>query len=438
MCTNITNYNLSSINCLSSVNNALSNITINNSIKIPKSANSTNTLDANINAGILIKDINSSNGTGNYYMLNVNSSLNGTPYLYFNKNEIIDSTNILSTVENILQDYPLETSNIIVQGGYINFHNGNLNNIYGGSNGVGLRYSSNNTMQFKNYNTDWIEFSDIVSNDKFTELVDVDIYTNPLINNQYVTYNSSIQKFVNTNLSISNDTTPTLGGILNIGNNFLRFGNTTNRLVFNANGIIDNNLLVLKNNTSISNNVNYLEINNNIYDTNPSIIARSSINGNDVGITFETSGSGNIELNASSGGVYINSDSLIVSGFIKNSIYRTSSNPSGYLPLTTYNVPLTNDTILFDFNKDSTIGTYWANIGGGVDGQKLNLIYNNTNTNTNQINVIVNFTSNGIISSSGYGTGLYFNNIGQNATLIYLDDDINAWQLLNNSSEGLF
>ena len=267
-----TNYNLSTINGLSTVNNTLSNITINNSIKIPKSANSTNTIDANINAGILIKDI-TSNGTGNFYLLNVNSSLNGKPYLYFNKNEIIDSTNILSTVENILQDYPLETSNIIVQGGYINFNsinnvssNGTLNNMCQGSNGVGLRYSSNNTMQFKNYNTDWIDFSDITSRDQFKELIDVDIHTNILKDNQYIKYNSNIQKFVNTNLEIINDINPTLGAPLNIGNNLLRFGNTTNRLVFNANGIIDNNLLVLKNNTSISNNVNYLEINNNIYD----------------------------------------------------------------------------------------------------------------------------------------------------------------------------
>jgi hypothetical protein len=456
MSTNITNYNLSTINCLSSINNTLSNITINNSIKIPKSANSTNIKDANLNAGILIKDINSSNGAGEFYMLNVNSSLNGKPYLYFNKNEIIDSTNILSTVENILQDYPLETSNIIVQGGYINFGNSSngsngsnginsdsQNNIILGSNGVGLRYSDKNTMQFKNYNTDWIEFSDVATRDQFSELLDVDTHTNPLQNNQYITYNSISEKFVNSNLSLLIDKNPTLGGNLNIGNNLLRFNNTTNRLVFNSNGIIDNNLLVLKNNTSISNNVNYLEINNNTYDKNPGIIASSSILGNDVGMTLETTGSGNIELNASRGGVYVNADSLIISGFIKNSIYRTSTHPSGYLPLTPYNVPLTNDTILFDFNKDSPVGTYWANIGGGVDGQKLTLIFNNTNISNsinqiNQINVIVNFRTNGIISPSGYSTGLYFNTIGQNATLIYLDDGVYTWQLLNNNSGGLF
>jgi hypothetical protein len=296
-------------------------------------------------------------------------------------------------------------------------------------------------MQFKNYNTDWIEFSDISTRDQVRELLDVDMSTNPLQNNQYITYNSSNDKFVNSNLSIINDRTPTLGGHLNIGNHLLRFGNTTSRLVFNANGIIDNNLLVLKNNTSISNNVNYLEINNNSYDTNPSIIARSSILGNDVGMTLETTGSGNIELNASRGSVYVNADSLIISGFVKNSIYRTSTHPSGYLPSTPYTVPLTNDTILFDFNKDSTAGTYWANIGGGVDGQKLTLIFNTTTTinQMNQLNVIVNFTSNGMISSSGYCTGLYFNTVGQNASLIYLEDGIHAWQLLNNSaSSGIF
>jgi hypothetical protein len=435
--TNITNYNLLTINGLSSLNDKLSNITINNSIKIPHSASTTKLHSENSNAGIFIKDINS-NGTGKFYRINVNSNPTGEPSLYFNNYEVIDTKNLLHELETILDDYPLETSNIIVKGGYINFNNGsNINtiNTQQGANGVGLRYSSNNTVQFKNFDTGWIDLVDITKHDQFAELIDVDIYSNPLKNNQYITYNSNNSKFVNSNLSIIHDINPTLGSNLNVGTYFLRFNNTTNRFVYNSNslaGIIDNNLLVLKNNTTITGNTNYLEINNNVYDTNPSIVARSSIVNNDVGITLETTGVGNIELNASNGGVYTNSDSLVISGFVKNSIYRTSTKTGGYNPNTPWNIPLTNDTILFDFTNSSSQGTYYANIGDGVDGQKLNLIYNNKGSNT--ISVLVDFTSNGIILGTGYGNGLYFDTIGQSSTLIYLGEDINAWQVLNTGS----
>ena len=434
MSNNISNYNLLTINALTNVSDILSNITINNCIKIPKSAISTNQKSDNSNAGLFMKDINSI-GLGKFYRIHVNSEPTANPVLYFNNNEIIDTSNLLHELETLLEDYPLETSNIIVKGGYINFDNGSNINTNQGANGVGLRYSSNNTVQFKNYDTGWIDLVDITKHDQFSELIDVDVVSNPLKNKQYITYNSTINKYVNSNLAIINDINPTLGNNLNVGNYFLRFYNTTNRFVYNSNnlaGIIDNNLLVLKNNTSITGNNNYLEINNNVYDTNPSIIARSDIVNNDVGITLETIGTGNIELNASRGGVYANSDSLVISGFVKNSIYRTSTKIGGYNPSTSWTIPLTNDTILFDFNNGSSAGTYWANIGGGVDGQKLNLIYNNKGANT--INVIANFTSNGIILGTGYGNGLYFDTSGQSSTLIYLGESINAWQLLNTGS----
>ena len=429
MATNITNYNLLTLNGLTSKKNVLSNITINNSIKIPRCENSTNS-----NAGLYIKDINS-NGIGNFYKLHVNSNITNTPSLYFNNHVIIDESNLLNELEHILQDYSLETSNIIVTGGYINFNNGSIPNLNQGSTGVGLRYSSNNTIQFKNYNTGWIDLADITKHDQFSELIDVDVYTNPLKNNQYITYNSSNSKFVNSNLAISNDTNPTLSSDLNIGSNSLRFSNTNNKFIYNSNGIINNNLLVLKNNSTTSGFNNYLEITNNRVEENPIIIARSSIPNNDVGITLQSIGTGNIELNASNGGVYTNSDSLIISGFIKNSIYKTSVHKPDYAPNTQWTVPLTNDTILFDFNNASSAGTYWANIGEGVDGQKLNLIYNNIGKNV--INVSANFTSNGIILGTGYGNGLLFDTVGQSSTLIYLGDYINAWQLLNTGC-GVF
>ena len=441
MTTNITNYNLLTINSLTNKTDPLSNITVNNSIKIPKSENNTNNKSGNSNAGIYIKDINST-GVGTFYRLYVNSNLTVTPSIYFNNNELIDYGNLLGNLEDILQYYPLETSNIIVQGGYINFYNGSIPNSNQGSTGVGLRYSNNNTVQFRNYDTDWIDLVDITRHDQFSELIDVDVTdpTKPLLNNQYITYRSSDAKFVNTNLAIVNDTSPELGGNLNVGNNLLKFSNTISRLVYNSDpstdeGIIEHTLLALKNNTSTTGGYNYLEIANSVQDYNTSIIAKSTIGGNDVGITIQTLGAGNIELNASNGGVYTNSDTLVIGGYVRNSIFRTSSRDTPYLPSTPYPVPLTNDTILFDFGTSAQAGTYFANIGEGLDGQKLNLVFNNKSSNV--ISVIADFSTNGIILGTGYGKGLIFDTIGQSSTLIYLGEGINSWQLLNTGS-GVF
>jgi hypothetical protein len=408
-------------------------ITINNSIKIPRSADSTNKVSDNANAAIYIKDINSSisNNTGIFYPLNVNSLLTTVPSLYFNGDLIISTQNMLSEIENILEYFPIELSNIIVDGGYINFYNGTIPNSNQGSSGVGLRYSSNNTVQFKNFDTDWIDLVDITKHDQFSELVDVDVYSNPLLNNQYITYNATSNLFVNSNLAIINDINPTLGGDLTVGDHFIRFSNSSSRLVYKDNTVIDNNLVVLKNNTTFSGVVNYLEINNADIADDPSIIAKSSVNLN-IGLKLETSGDGNIQLNASLGNIYANSDSLVISGYVQNSIYRTSAKPGGYLPDTTWNVPFTSDTILFDFNSATSTGTYWANVGAGLDGQKLNIIYNNKSSNI--ISVLVDFGSNGVIVGTGYVSGLNFTTVGQSSSLIYLGEDIDAWQVLNTGS----
>jgi len=261
------------------------------------------------------------------------------------------------------------------------------------------------------------------------------------MNNQYITYNSSSNLFVNSNLAIINDSSPVLGGNLKIGNNLLQFSNTTARLVYNSEStpenIIDNNLLVLKNNSTYTGVSNYLEINNADLNNDPSIIAKSTSNLEvDVGISINTIGTGNINLNAQQGNIYANTDSLIVSGFVTSSIYRTSSKPGGYQPDTSWTIPITSDTILFDFSNSSQSGTYWANVGAGIyDGQKMNIVYNNKSSNV--ISVLANFGSNGIIVGTGYSNGLLFNTIGQSSSLVYLGEDIDAWQVINTGS-GVF
>ena len=425
---NQTNLNILTINALTS-NDPLSNITINNSIIIPTSATSTNNPNDNINASIYIKDINSIN-SGSFYPLYVNSNLTTVPSLYFNGDLLIDTTNILSELENKLQYVPLELSNIIVNGGYINFYNGTIPNTNQGSTGVGLRYSSNNTVQFKNYNTGWIDLVDITTHDQFSELIDVDVHTNPLLNNQYITYNATSNLYVNSNLAIVNDINPTLGGDLNAGNYQIIFNNSSATFAYSNSTVIDNNLLVLNNNSTISGAVNYIEIDNADSFSNPAITATSTIS-TDVGLNINTSGNGDMQLNASLGNIYANSDSLIISGYVQNSIYRTSSN-SSYVPSTSWNVPFTSDTILFDFSNSTATGTYWANVGAGLDGQKLNIIYNNKSSNV--VSVLVDFGSNGVIVGTGFVSGLNFTTVGQSSSLIYLADGVDAWQVLNTGS----
>lgn len=423
------NINISSINVLNNINDTLGNVTINNTIKIPCSALTTFSSLNNANACILLKDVNS-NGAGLFYSLKVDSSEYSTPYLYFNSNVVIDESNLLSELENILVNYPLDTSNIIITGGYINFFNGSIPNTNQGSNGVGLRYSSNNTVQFKNYDTDWIDLVDITKHDQFRELVDVDVYTNPLQNNQYIIYDAISNLFVNANLAIINDSNPTLANDLLAGNNSIVFNSTTTDIIYDD-LLRRNPYISLVNNTEYTGTVNYLEFDNADSGYEPSIICRGS--DTNVGLNINTKGSGNIQLNASFGNIYTNSDSLVIGGFMKNSIFRTSSNPGGYLPYTTWNLPLTNDIILFDFNSNSSNGTYWANVSAGLDGQKLNLIFNNKSSNV--ISVLADFGTNGLLVGTGYSNGFIFGTTGQSTSLVYLGDGIDAWQALNTGAD---
>lgn len=426
------NINVSTINVFNTDNNILGNVAINNSIKIPYSSLKTANSSDNSNAGIYMKDI-ASNGTGQFYLLNVDSTeYTPTPYLYFNGNIICDSSNLLSELEQILQFYPLETSNIIVSGGYINFTNGGNSNV--GPSGVGLRFdTSNNTVQFRNDNTDWIDLVDITKHDQFRELIDVDVISNPLLNNQYITYNATSNLFVNSNLAIINDINPHLGGDLYTGNHTIRFG-SSNPAIYYDNGIVRNPMLSLLNDTTITGAVNYLEIANSdiCCAVDPSITVKSTLP--NAGITINTKGTGNITLNASQGAVVANSDSIIISGYMQNSIYRTSDYPGGLQTDTTQIMPLTCDTILFNFSNTATAGTYYANIVAGVDGQKLNLVYNNKSANS--IVVLANFASGGgVLTGTGNTTGLRFNTTGQSSGLIYLDNDIGAWQVLNSGAD---
>ena len=201
----------------------------------------------------------------------------------------------------------------------------------------------------------------------------------------------------------------------------------------NSSSGITNPLIQLKNNTSYTGVANYIQVANADNSYNPMITALGI--STDIGININTKGTGDITLNATSGNIYNNADSLVVSGFLRNSIYRTSTKVGGYIPSTTWNIPLTNDIILFDFSNSTASGTYWANVSAGIDGQKLNLIFNNKSSNV--VSVLADFGVNGVLVGTGYSNGFIFATTGQSTSLVYLGDGIDAWQVLNTGA-GVF
>ena len=429
MAYDFSNFSTITINGLTG-NNYLSNVIVNNSIRVPLTKDRSNLNSDHANAAIYLKDTASDYGEGIFYKI-YNSNSSGTPSLYFNSQLVIDRGNLLAELEDILQDYTLDTSNIVVTGGYINFYNGTPSNTNQGPGGVGIRYSSNGTVQFRNYNMpEWYDMSLVATKNYFRYLNDVDVFSSPLQNNQYIIYDSGSNLFVNADLSIINDTNPTLGGDLDIGNYLIQSSATDTRIVYNSGGIVNNNLLVLENTTATTNDCNYLQISNND-GTNPVSLTAMGMTSSNVGLDINTSGIADMTLNASLGNVNVNSDSLVISGTMRNSIYRTSTKPGGYLPATTWNIPINTDTILFDFSNTTVAGTYWANVAAGLDGQKLNLIYNSKTSNT--VSVLANFGNggNGLVVGTGYTTGLEFKTTGQSVSLVYVGDGIDAWHLLN-------
>ncbi len=107
----------------------------------------------------------------------------------------------------------------------------------------------------------------------------------------------------------------------------------------------------------------------------------------------------------------------------------------GYNPDTPWNIPLTNDIFLFDFSSSAIGGTYYANVNAGIDGQKLNFIFNNKSANV--ISVLADFGTNGLLIGTGYCNGLKFETTGQSTSLVYLGSDIDTWQVLNTGSNLL-
>ena len=390
------------------------NIYINNSIYVPYTTQSSNA-NGHANAGIYMKDMTLTGNNGIVWQ-RIHTSDND---FYFANSLILTESNALDTLSNIYLYDSSNVSNIVISGGYINYTNGLNQNT--GNNGVGIRFNSENEhIQFRNGdNPVWYDITSL-STANISDLNDVEIIN--ITSNQYLRWNDSNTLWENNSLSIIDDKNPTLGGNLHMNLYSMQINSNVNiyngaSKVLNINSISD----------SITSSSNYFIINNNILGYDPYL----SVDGDDtdIGMTFQAKGNGNIIMDCNTGGnVYVNAGMLDVTGFSKVSIYRSSSKIDGFDPTTIWNLPISSDTVLFDFSSANVGGTYWANISSGVEGQKLNLIYYNSGNNS--IDLYADFGDYKLGSGSGIATKLKFHVCGQGASLIYLGTPA-IWQILN-------
>lgn len=404
-------------------------LTLNNSVIITKTDESGE--GGHDTAGLLLKNRTSSR-TMKYGQLFVTTDGSDTD-LYFQPDStvstnalVLHKNNIETEFETVYSDKSLNVNGLVVgtvsssSNVYINFINENNKDEDEGEDGVGFKLvHSTGKVQFKSIGESWVNISGLETT--IENLGDTNITS--LADNQLLIYHNSSSKWINTN-NVSIPGTLSIGGNLTIGSNYLKFNN--------EHGIVDsvgNEIINLKGNTSDKDTVNYFHIENANSGSEPSITARGS--DTNVGIDMTTKGTGDITLTSPSGNVVVSGTNLDISGYQKSSIYNTSSN-SSYSPEQFWSIPISSDTVLFDFVNSDSAGTYYANITAGVHGQKLNLIFNNSGSKS--ISVLSDFETNNLITGSGLSTKLKFVRIGQSASLIYLAAPINKWQVLNSGA----
>jgi hypothetical protein len=253
-----------------------------------------------------------------------------------------------------------------------------------------------------------------------------DVSLSSRVNNQVLLYDSGSSVFRNSNIIISTDTNPTLGGNLSVGDFNIIFNNSSKGLVDST-----SNSIVRINNANTTDQ-SYLVFQHSIAET-PEITVEG--NNSNIDMVISSKGSGDIDIN--SGNLDINSSNINLtsltnlsfsSGFIQKSINTVSSlstnNSSPTSLSSSYNIIL--------FNISGNNGTYYATLGNGINGQCIDIIYD-TLGNNNTINISFN-------SKVGTGTGLYdtltFTTAGQSSSLVYLGDlgSRNRWQVLNTGA----
>lgn len=412
------------------------NIIINNTLRISNShdqdgKDNTLSISKNSNATIELKD----RDDGYFKKIYINdNSLYLTPST---SNVDSDSIRFLSSdelqneIETISSDTsdPLIFTNIFTSG-TMHF----VDNTYDESNITGFRVTNGNIEYKNNDELGWISLRSLGDNtSNLANLNDVTI-SNTITNNQILIYDNG--EFINSNISIINDSTPTLGGNLVISENTgLLFNDNSYGLLYENNATA----LVLESTNSNINNQSYFILNHK-NDEMPRITTGGDISNIDINI--EASGDLNFnsdDFNVVCSNLYLNNivSMQFGSGFISESIYTLNDDDLSTNNSSPTIIEPSDSVILFNLSTSNT--NYYANLRPGINGQKLNIIYDHEGSNSS---VTLEFSkSNGSASFIGTGAGLnnelIFNTTGQSVNLLYLGNlgsTRSRWQALSTGA----
>lgn len=383
-------------------------VVINDTIKV---YNSTDLNTTNVSIGLRDK----------IGMTNFNNLYSSGNDLYFG---VPDSESVLITGDNIISEvnnafYPTGTSNLTVSNISILGQTpdnpddyGHINFVSNGS--VAIRYDPDSgEIQAKSGN-----------NDTFTNIKGIDADITSAADNQVIQYNSSTSKW-------ENETNMTMAGYITMGSNDIRLSDNSGGL---ADGSGNKFVAFLTDTTP----VNYFRVNN--ADTTVSPILETVGGDDNVGMTLKSKGTGDILLDATNGDTMITTSNISLNA-------STNVDLNGYISSSVYSVPtgswtsgsgnaislsITTDIVVLNMTGKSD-GVYFINIGTGINGQHLHIIY--SRDDNSNVDVHVQFASNTLYTGGGYATKIKFTQTGQSASLVYITESINVWAIKNTGAE---
>jgi hypothetical protein len=428
----------------------ISNININNTFEISYTDD--------------VKQINTINNAS-IRVLDRNDSLFKTLYIQDNDLYIVPKTVFNNTIETqpaskLLREDELETiinsesnpfifSNIKIDDpGTIRFtRQGHPSTITDTE--IGFR-QNNGIIEFKNQSfTDWVSLENVFQDISFYDLISVEFSKSDAEVGDYIKLDSN-KNLINTRFNIIEDTTPQLGGNLDTNSRYITFNTNT--------GILDSNndnILIFLDSSSI-NNDNYLTVrkDRNSQDEDIIELKADSTTNNTAHFKISTKGSGDFEIDLTNsiddtkGDIIIKANefnladidtfNMSTGKFISSvSVVNISDTTAGLTELDAKIINTNTDTLVIENSNDTT--DYYIYINKGINGQKLNIIYESTGINSK---VILLFKDGNDARFIGTGGGLAnqleFTSAGQSACLQYLElytsgpnINRNRWQILN-------
>jgi hypothetical protein len=409
------------------------NLLINNTFKVSHTYNNEgledSIQDSNRTGNIFIKD--QSDGYFKRFYVNNNEFFIEpmTDGIYNEPVRFIESSNLQTEIETLSTDNTSEGalvfSNIyLANEGIINFlstetppHDTSIIS--------GFKVESGE-LSFKNSgDSSWTALTTSVGGaTNLNQLSDVSLSTR--VNNQVLLYDSSSSVFRNSNIVISTDTNPILGGNLVVGSFNMIFNNESKGLIDST----GNSIVRISNNNTTDQS--YVLFQHSSAET-PEIKVEGS--SSDIDMVISSKGTGDIDINSSN--LDINSSNVNLtsltnlsfsSGFIQKSINTVNSLSTNIGSPTS----LSSSYNIILFNISGNNNNYYATLADGSNGQCLDIIYDTSGSN-NTINISFN-------SKVGTGTGLYntltFTTSGQASSLVYLGNlgSRNRWQVLNTGA----